>query len=76
VHCNHCLPCPSEVDVGQILRLLQMSKSQLTSELKTEYNNMAKKASDCIHCGQCTKRCPFEVDVILKMKETVVSKVL
>ena len=69
VYCNHCLPCPSEIDVGLTLRLLQKAQRELTPEVQSEYDAMAAKASDCIHCGDCTERCPFAVDVISHMEQ-------
>lgn len=35
----------------------------------SQHKNLSKDASRCIECGICIKRCPFEVDVILKMKQ-------
>ena len=69
VYCNHCLPCPSVIDIGRMNRLLDMSKPKLTGSIKEEYNSLNAKASDCIVCSKCEKRCPFEVEVILRMKE-------
>jgi hypothetical protein len=69
VFCNHCLPCPSEIDIGLTLRLLQKAQRELTSEVRASYDEMASKASDCIQCGDCIGRCPFGVDVISRMQQ-------
>ena len=69
VYCNHCLPCPSSIDIGQINRLLDIGKKGLTARIKKEYETLGKRASDCIECGACTERCPFDVDVISRMRE-------
>lgn len=71
VFCNHCLPCPSEIDVGLTLRLLQKAKRELTPDVQAQYDEMASKASDCIQCGDCMERCPFGVDVISHMEQAV-----
>jgi len=34
VYCNHCLPCPVVIDIGQTLRLLDMARQNLTTELR------------------------------------------
>jgi len=68
VYCNHCLPCPSAIDVGQTVRLLEMARQRLTAELRAAYDALPARASDCIECGACTERCPFGVDVIPKLK--------
>jgi hypothetical protein len=70
VYCNHCLPCPSEINIGQTMRLLNMAVSGVTPELKADYDAMPTNASDCVQCGSCMERCPFEVDVISKMEQT------
>ncbi len=71
VYCNHCLPCPSEIDVGLTLRLLMKAEQELIPELRTEYDGMSSKASACIQCGDCMERCPFGVDVISRMEKAV-----
>jgi len=69
VYCNHCLPCPSDIDIGQMIRLFEVAKQGFTKEIQNEYNKLPARASDCNECGVCMERCPFEVDVISKMKQ-------
>jgi hypothetical protein len=71
VYCNHCLPCPSVIDIGQLIRLLETVQRRMTDELRSAYGSLGGKASDCIHCGQCTERCPFGVDVETKMEQAM-----
>ena len=71
VYCNHCLPCPSSIDVGQVNRLLDTAKQGVTTSIKREYTALDSRASACVECGVCTQRCPFDVDVISKMREAV-----
>ena len=71
VYCNHCLPCPSEIDIGGTIRLLETAKYAVSDDLRAVYDAFSAKASDCIECGACMERCPFKVDVISKMKHTV-----
>jgi len=69
VYCNHCLPCPSEIDIGQTIRLFEMAQNGITQEIRSAYNAMQKNASDCVQCGSCEERCPFGVEVIAKMEQ-------
>jgi predicted aldo/keto reductase-like oxidoreductase len=71
VYCNHCLPCPSNIDIGGTVSLLEQGKRELTDEIRASYAELATDASDCISCGQCASRCPFGVDVVTKMSEAV-----
>ena len=67
VYCNHCLPCPSAIDVGRTIRLLEMA--QQGYDARPAYQAMAANASDCIQCGACEERCPFGVQVMAKMTQ-------
>ena len=69
VYCNHCLPCPSNLDIGQITRLLDHARFGMTAETKAKYDALEAKASECTACNACTNRCPFDVDVVSNMKE-------
>ncbi len=68
VYCNHCLPCPSGIDIGGTLRLLNVAEYGLSPELSAQYAAMTAKASDCVDCGQCAERCPFGVDAPALMR--------
>jgi len=68
VYCNHCLPCPSNIDIGQITRLLDIARLGLTQDAKTKYNELKTKASECTKCGVCLSRCPFDVDIISNLE--------
>lgn len=69
VYCNHCLPCPSTIDIGKTISLFEQAKGGMTEDLRANYRSMETDASDCIKCGQCSKRCPFGVDVVSKMEQ-------
>ena len=71
VYCNHCLPCPSTIDIGQVNRLLDMAQQELTPELRAAYDALSSKASDCTQCGVCEDRCPFGVGVMARMEQAV-----
>jgi predicted aldo/keto reductase-like oxidoreductase len=72
VYCNHCLPCPSRIDIAQVNRLLdvaQLDEKAIPPNVRNEYAALAKKGGDCIACGSCEKKCPFGVPVTARMKE-------
>ncbi|MDR0909931.1 MAG: aldo/keto reductase [Spirochaetaceae bacterium] len=72
VYCNHCLPCPSQINIAQVNRLLDIAKldeKAIPQTLKDQYLALPKKGSDCIACGSCEKKCPFGVQVTQRMQE-------
>ena len=71
VYCNHCLPCPAVIDIGQINRLVDAAQWGISKELQMAYNAVPMKASACTECGACMERCPFGVDGIAKMRQAV-----
>ena len=68
-YCNHCLPCPSNIDIGQTLRLLDLAPNGVTPALQAAYDAMPAPAGDCIACGVCESRCPFGVATVSRIAE-------
>jgi predicted aldo/keto reductase-like oxidoreductase len=69
VYCNHCLPCPSGIDIGRTLRLAGAAGQGLTAELRAEAAALPASPSECVECGECVERCPFGVAVMEEMKQ-------
>ena len=70
-YCNHCLPCPVVIDIGQVNRLLDLAEFGLTASLRATYAALPVKALACTECGACTKRCPFGVNVVPRIHQAV-----
>lgn len=71
LYCNHCLPCPKHINVAGVTRLLDEAGIVMTAELREAYTALDVKASDCIACGVCEKRCPFGVGIVENMQSAV-----
>jgi len=71
VYCNHCHPCPSQIDVAKVNRCLDLARGAgvVSEALAAEYAALSAHGSDCIGCGVCMERCPFGVDVIDRMQD-------
>lgn len=70
MYCNHCLPCPSKIDIAAVnkyLDLVELDKKPADT-VKEHYAVLENTASSCIGCGTCEKRCPFNVNVIENMR--------
>ena len=70
LYCNHCLPCPADINIGEIGRLLD-AYADSTAGARERYSALAVKASACVRCGVCETRCPFRVKVIDRMQQAV-----
>jgi predicted aldo/keto reductase-like oxidoreductase len=68
VYCNHCLPCPQEINIATAMTIIDWATWSVNDELREWYASLKAKPSDCIECGQCVERCPFDVDIIAKMR--------
>jgi len=72
VYCSHCQPCPVEIDIAAVTKLLdiaRLDKSDIPPSIKSHYMNLKHKSDECTKCGHCEERCPFDVPVIKNMEE-------
>ena len=60
VYCNHCQPCPADIDIGLVNKYydLAMAGDDIAAN---HYTKLTVKADACLHCGHCESRCPFGV---------------
>ena len=70
-YCHHCVPCPQDIEIGWIIWHVDQARGGVTDELRGWYSGFPVKASACTECGVCMERCPFDVDIIAKMREAV-----
>lgn len=72
VYCNHCQPCPSEIDIAAVNKYLDIARldpSNIPQSIRSHYFSLDHNGNDCIACGNCENRCPFGVPVIKNMEE-------
>jgi len=68
LYCNHCLPCPRHINVAGVTRLLDEGRIGMTAAIRESYAALDAKASACVECGACEKRCPFGVKIVENMR--------
>ena len=68
IYCNHCLPCPVGINIGDVNKYYDLAKNG-DGLAKEHYFALSRLASDCNDCGECEPRCPFHVSVRDRMKE-------
>lgn len=71
VYCNHCLPCPVDIDIALVHKYLDIAvldEANVPPGVRQHYRELDRHGSDCIECGSCEERCPFGVPVMENMK--------
>ncbi len=68
--CNYCAPCTVGISIPNVF-LFQgyLDRYGLGDWAKDRYSAMPVKASACIGCGACEKRCPYELPIIDMLKD-------
>ena len=70
--CGYCMPCTADIMINQCARMSQMirrapSKNWLTDFWKKEM----LKIDNCVECGICKTRCPYELDIPNLLKKNL-----
>lgn len=75
--CNYCQPCTAGINIsGVFLFEGYYSRYDLKEWALSRYSSMPKTASDCIECGVCETRCPYNLPIrdMLKRAAEVMGK--
>lgn len=61
--CGYCMPCPVGIEINTCARMsLLIRRAPSDAQLTDEAKAMMKKIENCLHCGQCAKKCPYHLD--------------
>ena len=62
--CGYCAPCTVGIVINQCARMSQMiRRSTSAAWLSETWQAEMKKIEDCVDCGICKTRCPYELDI-------------
>ncbi len=68
--CNYCAPCTVGINISAVFLFDGYLTRYGLGDWATErYNAMGKKASDCIGCGVCEERCPYNLPIREMLKK-------
>ncbi|NLY36595.1 MAG: aldo/keto reductase [Tissierellia bacterium] len=69
--CGYCMPCSLGIDIPTVFLMEgYYSRYHLEEWALERYGAFDKKAADCIACGLCESRCPYDLPIISMMENT------
>jgi len=67
--CNYCAPCAAGINIPVIFLIEgYYTRYSLKDWAQKRYDGQPKTASDCIGCGACEDRCPYNLPIREMMK--------
>ena len=57
-----------QIYYAEVTKLADMAEKEMTDELRERYAALLVTGEDCVHCGSCTRRCPFGIDASENMR--------
>jgi len=69
-NCGYCLPCPQGIKIPVILREFgYFQRYGLKEWAKARYSMVEATAEDCIECGECEEKCPYDIAIMEQIRE-------
>jgi len=62
--CGYCAPCTVGITINQCARMSQMVRRAPSENwLNEHWQAEMMKIEDCVDCGICMTRCPYELEI-------------
>lgn len=77
--CGYCMPCPVGIEINNCARMsLMLRRAPSANWLGESYQAKMKLIEDCLNCGKCKTKCPYNLDTpeLLKKNYEDYKKVL
>jgi hypothetical protein len=66
--CGYCLPCTVDIEIPKVFLYERYAKRFWLGDFsKEQYALLEVKADECVECGKCEDRCPYELPIIEKL---------
>lgn len=67
--CNYCAPCTVGINIPSVFLFEgYFSRYDLKQWAAERYSALPKTASDCVGCGECETRCPYQLPIRRMLK--------
>lgn len=68
--CGYCAPCPQGINIPQNFLLVNYKRKYgLGGWAMERFQAMEKTAKDCVECGACESRCPYQLPIRNMLKK-------
>lgn len=62
--CGYCAPCTVDIVINNCARMSQLiRRAPSAAWLNEKWQNEMMKIENCVDCGLCKERCPYELDI-------------
>ncbi len=70
--CGYCMPCTVGIQINQCNRMSLMLRRAPSKDWLSEYwQKEMEKINDCVNCGQCLGKCPYELKIPELLKKNL-----
>ena len=69
--CDYCQPCPQGIHISGVLCIKSAFKRLTEEHARSFVGKAVEKARTCLECGECVKRCPYNLDIPALLKKAV-----
>jgi uncharacterized protein len=61
--CGYCMPCTVGIEIRNCARMnMLLRRSPWQQYMTDEWREKMNKINDCVECGRCSQRCPYQLD--------------
>ncbi len=70
--CGYCMPCPQGIMINQCARMsLMLRRAPSAGWLSESMQAEMRRIEDCLECGQCASKCPYELNTPELLKKNL-----
>lgn len=70
--CGYCMPCPVGIQINTAARMsLLIRRAPSAGQLTPQAQAMMENIENCLECGQCKSKCPYQLDTPTLLKKNL-----